>query len=174
MNKDIVTIIKEYSTLKEETEKRMAEIKKDLNKHKDDELVKAINKIYAYFENIQKSLPENFKLIVKINISLESLRDRTEIVLSKDGVILQLSCNTASNYFHLSRNNVVTKAGAFNFTIKNLEEEYHIVNLVKNWDAITNQIEKEIQQYFEKNINKEIDEVSKSVSITRLLEEFNS
>ena len=174
MYNDVIVIISEYDKLNQDTEKRILAIKNNIIKQKIDELEKARNKIYDYFENIQDVFPSNFRLTIELDISLDNLINKTSIYFKDDDVILSLSCHTARYYYNLSRKNKASKFGVFEDDIRELEETCHIVNLVKNWDKVQHKIELEVQKYFENHINKQINEVSNDLAITKLLAEFNS
>lgn len=165
---NIHTIINEYRILKEDTEKRVASIKKDVEVKKEDEIIKAKNKIYDYFEKIQDSLPDNFKLGVRVDSSIS-------IEFEENCVVAHIGNNSLHRAYHLSRKNEKSKVGyTMLYDLFNPEYFINLVEFIKAWDKIKSEVETKILNSIENSINYKIRELSSHVNTLELLENFNS
>lgn len=166
LNKDsnIHTIINEYRILKEDTEKRIALMKQDIEDKKEDEIIKAKNKIYDYFDRIQDSLPDNFKLSVSV--------DSMSILFQENCVAVDFGGSLVSNLYHLSRKNKKIKMGTV--IMYDLSNPIYIIHLVEAWDKIKREVETKIQESLEKSISNEINSLSTTIKDLELLIDFNS
>lgn len=161
---NICTIINEYKILKEDTEKRIALMKQDIEDKKEDEIIKAKNKIYDYFDRIQDSLPDNFKLSVIV--------DSMSIMFQENCVVVDFGGSLLCKPYHLSNKNKKSKFG--NFMIYDLSNPIYIIHLVKAWDKIKREVETKIQESLEKSISNEINSLSTTIKDLELLIDFNS